>query len=48
MGDHTEVLKGIVRKKGVVYTALTPNLKGFEGAVSNNYTDYTYIYIVCP
>lgn len=34
MADHTEVLKGIERRPGIVYSALTPNLKGFEAAVS--------------
>ena len=33
MADHTEVLKGITRQPGVVYSALTPNLKGFQAAV---------------
>ncbi|KAJ8321980.1 hypothetical protein KUTeg_000451 [Tegillarca granosa] len=33
MADHTEVLKGIKRKSGVSYAALTPNLKGFKAAV---------------
>ncbi len=32
MADATEVLGGIVRKSGVIYAALTPNLKGYEGA----------------
>ncbi len=33
MGDNTAVLQGIQRKPGVTYTALTPNLQGFDGAV---------------
>lgn len=33
MADAAEVLSGITRKSGVRYTALTPNLKGFERAV---------------
>jgi len=33
MGDHTEVLKGIEKHPGVSYPVLTPNLRGFEGAV---------------
>ncbi len=32
MADATEVLGGIARKTGVTYAALTPNLKGYEGA----------------
>lgn len=34
MADATEVLAGITRKPGVKYTALTPNLKGYERAVA--------------
>jgi hydroxymethylglutaryl-CoA lyase len=33
MGDNTAVLHGIRRDPGVTYTALTPNLQGFDGAV---------------
>jgi hydroxymethylglutaryl-CoA lyase len=32
MADHTEVLERILRKPGVSYPVLTPNLKGFEAA----------------
>ena len=32
MADHADVLTGIPRRPGVVYSALTPNLKGFEAA----------------
>lgn len=32
MGDASDVMAGIKRKPGVSYTALTPNLKGFEAA----------------
>ncbi|KAK3578251.1 hypothetical protein CHS0354_011571 [Potamilus streckersoni] len=32
MADHSEVLAGIKRYPHVKYTALTPNLKGFQGA----------------
>ncbi|MFC6672252.1 hydroxymethylglutaryl-CoA lyase [Marinobacterium aestuariivivens] len=32
MGDAAEVMAGLQRRPGVVYAALTPNLKGFEGA----------------
>ena len=34
MADHAEVLRGIQRRPGVVYSVLTPNLKGFEAAVA--------------
>ncbi|PSF04728.1 hydroxymethylglutaryl-CoA lyase [Marinobacter fuscus] len=34
MADAAEVLAGINRKPGVCYSALTPNLKGFEGALA--------------
>ena len=33
MGDNGAVLAGIQRKPTVTYTALTPNLQGFDGAV---------------
>ena len=33
MAGSAEVFAGIVQKPGVVYAALTPNLKGFEAAV---------------
>lgn len=32
MADHAEVMAGIRRVAGVCYSALTPNLKGFEAA----------------
>ncbi|MBI42251.1 hydroxymethylglutaryl-CoA lyase [Marinobacter lutaoensis] len=34
MGDAAEVMAGIHRKPGVCYSALTPNLKGFENALA--------------
>ena len=34
MADSPEVMKQITRKPGVIYSALTPNLKGFENAIS--------------
>ncbi|WP_323751149.1 hydroxymethylglutaryl-CoA lyase [Marinobacter sp.] len=34
MGDAAEVMAGLTRKAGVRYSALTPNLKGFEGALA--------------
>ncbi|WP_207063590.1 hydroxymethylglutaryl-CoA lyase [Motiliproteus sp. SC1-56] len=33
MGDAREVMTGIHRRPGVTYAALTPNLKGLEGAI---------------
>ncbi|XP_035827028.1 hydroxymethylglutaryl-CoA lyase, mitochondrial [Aplysia californica] len=33
MSDHREVMKQIDRRPGTVYSALTPNLKGFEAAM---------------
>ena len=34
MADHAEVLRGIRRLPGVVYSALVPNLRGFEEALA--------------
>ncbi|MEP3634858.1 MAG: hydroxymethylglutaryl-CoA lyase [Shimia thalassica] len=34
MADSGEVLAGITRASGVSYAALTPNMRGFEGAVA--------------
>jgi len=34
MATSNEVMAGIQRKAGVVYSALTPNLKGFEAALA--------------
>lgn len=34
MGDSADVFAGITRKPGVRYAALTPNLKGLEGALA--------------
>ncbi|WP_424929986.1 hydroxymethylglutaryl-CoA lyase [Amaricoccus tamworthensis] len=34
MADGAEVLAGINRREGVVYSALTPNLRGFERALA--------------
>lgn len=38
MADNSEVLQSIKRSKGITYTALTPNLKGFKDAVSERTT----------
>lgn len=34
MGDAAEVMAGIKRRPGTVYSVLAPNLKGFEGALA--------------
>ncbi|KAK6168109.1 hypothetical protein SNE40_022002 [Patella caerulea] len=34
MSDHKEVLDRIQRKSGVIFSALTPNIQGFQAAVS--------------
>jgi hydroxymethylglutaryl-CoA lyase len=34
MATSTEVMAGITRKPGVIYSVLTPNMKGFEGALA--------------
>ena len=44
MADNARVLKGIKKKKGVIYTALTPNLKGFQDAVG--YERHFVIFLV--
>lgn len=36
MGDAAEVMAGIKRRNGVRYSALTPNLKGFDNALAAN------------
>lgn len=34
MADHEAVMRGVPRHAGVLYSALTPNLRGFEAAVA--------------
>lgn len=34
MADSADVMAGITRRKGVAYTALTPNIQGFERALA--------------
>lgn len=34
MADHDAVMRGVPRREGVVHSALTPNLKGFEAALA--------------
>jgi hydroxymethylglutaryl-CoA lyase len=36
MGTSSEVLSKLTRKQGVTYAALTPNMRGFEGAITVN------------
>ncbi|MGM0691895.1 MAG: hydroxymethylglutaryl-CoA lyase [Pseudomonadota bacterium] len=35
MADHREVMTNLARRDGVTYAALTPNLKGLEGALAS-------------
>ena len=37
MSDHEQVMKRLKRIPGASYPALTPNLKGFEAAVRDNF-----------
>lgn len=46
MADHTEVLRGIDRVGGISYPVLTPNLKGFEAAVSFELLPVIYVIIM--
>ncbi len=39
MADAAEVLAGISRKSGVVYSALTPNLRGYDAAIAAGATE---------
>ncbi|MGH8231641.1 MAG: hydroxymethylglutaryl-CoA lyase, partial [Steroidobacteraceae bacterium] len=34
MADHDAVMRGVPRRPGLVYSALTPNLQGFEAALA--------------
>ncbi|EAQ66118.1 3-hydroxymethylglutaryl-CoA or malyl-CoA lyase [Marinomonas sp. MED121] len=36
MKDASEVMAGIQRKDGITYSVLTPNMRGFEGALAAN------------
>ena len=36
MATSMDVMAGIARKPGVIYSVLTPNMKGFEGALAAN------------
>lgn len=37
MADHSDVLRGIQRAPHVQYPVLTPNLQGFQDAVSTHF-----------
>ena len=39
MADHAELMRRLVRRPGVSYPVLTPNLKGFEGALAAGATE---------
>lgn len=43
MADNKEVLKNIIRKPGVIYSVLTPNLKGFKDAVMRAFDTLLHI-----
>jgi hydroxymethylglutaryl-CoA lyase len=34
MADHDAVMRGVARRPGLIYSALTPNLAGFEAAIA--------------
>ncbi len=36
MSDSAEVMKSIIRKKGISYPVLTPNIKGLDNAINSN------------
>lgn len=36
MADHLEVMQGVTEHQGLTYSALTPNIRGLEGAISTN------------
>lgn len=39
MGDNVEVMKGIDRVDGVTYSAIVPNMKGFQDAIDTKTTE---------
>ena len=39
MADHAELMRRLMRRPGVSYPVLTPNLKGFEGALAAGATE---------
>lgn len=43
MADQVEVMQGICKKPGVSYPVLTPNLKGFQAAVSVKHDNIFYV-----
>lgn len=42
MADHTDVLRGIQRAPHVQYPVLTPNMQGFQDAVSFHFSIQHY------
>jgi hydroxymethylglutaryl-CoA lyase len=39
MADHAEVMRGLLRREGVAYPVLVPNLRGFEAALAAGATE---------
>lgn len=48
MGDNVEVMKGIKRYDGVSYSAIVPNMKGFEDALATNITEIGKKKLIVP
>lgn len=50
MADQVEVMKGISRRPGVIYPVLTPNLQGFQAAVSEASSQHSALHKhpACP
>jgi hydroxymethylglutaryl-CoA lyase len=47
MGDNVEVMKGIERVDGVSYSAIVPNMKGFEDAVATKTSEIGETFECC-
>ena len=43
LADHAEVARGIQKQPDVVYAALVPNMKGYEGAVAAGLTEVSIV-----
>lgn len=43
LADHAEVARGVKKKPGVVYAALVPNMRGYEGAVAAGATEVAFV-----
>lgn len=48
MADHTDVLRGLHRAPHVQYPVLTPNMQGFQDAVSINFKFSVMIFAKNP